>query len=160
METWYLSSPPPKNDHPWIASSTWCPNIIHRCPFDIAYKLLLSWAMAIVIFVIAVLGEDLSHSIQMDVTLGGLVFLYHKSNHAPPLVLAKFKVAKVVLFSSFDTGNKDLELSLFMHILRSTNGENQPLVSDEPVEFEKQSVDVQDFVRITRRSRRIYRICL
>ena len=117
--------PPQKNDHPWIASSTWCPNIIHRCPFDIAYKLLLSWAMAIVIFVIAVLGEDLSHSIQMDVTLGGLVFLYHKSNHAPPLVLTKFKVAKVVLFSSFDTRNKDLELSLFTHILRSTNGENQ-----------------------------------
>lgn len=49
-------------------SSMWCPNIIHLCPFDVAYKLLLSWAMAIVIFVIAVLGEDLSHHIQMDVT--------------------------------------------------------------------------------------------
>jgi hypothetical protein len=31
----------------------------------------------------------------------------------------------------------------------SMNGDNQPLVVDEPVEFEKQPVEVQDFKKVT-----------
>ena len=36
--------------------------------------------------------------------------------------------------------------------------ENQQLVTDEPVEFEKQQVEVQDCKTITDRFKRIYRI--
>ena len=36
------------------------------------------------------------------------------------------------------------------------NGENWPLVTDEPVEFEKEPVEVQDFRKITHHFRRIY----
>ena len=38
------------------------------------------------------------------------------------------------------------------------NGENQPVVADEPVEFDKWPIGVQDFGKITRRFRGIYRI--
>jgi hypothetical protein len=38
------------------------------------------------------------------------------------------------------------------------NGENQPLVTDKPVEFEK--LPVKDFKKITNRFRRIYEIYL
>jgi hypothetical protein len=38
------------------------------------------------------------------------------------------------------------------------NMENQPFVTDEPVEFEKQPVEVQDFRRITDHFRGIGRI--
>jgi hypothetical protein len=31
------------------------------------------------------------------------------------------------------------------------NGENRPLVADEPVEYEKQPVEVQDFRKLTHR---------
>jgi len=37
-------------------------------------------------------------------------------------------------------------------------GENRQLGTDEPVEFEKQPVEVQDFMNITDHLRRIYRI--
>jgi hypothetical protein len=36
------------------------------------------------------------------------------------------------------------------------NGENRSSVTDEPVEFEKRPVEVQDFRRITHHSKRIY----
>ena len=38
-------------------------------------------------------------------------------------------------------------------------GENRQLVTDEPVEFEKQPVEVQDCSKITDRFRGIYIIC-
>ena len=37
-------------------------------------------------------------------------------------------------------------------------GENQQLVTNEPVEFEKSSVEVQDYKKITNHFRGIYRI--
>ena len=40
------------------------------------------------------------------------------------------------------------------------NGENRLLVTDEPVEFEKQPVEVQDFRKITDHLRGIYTIYL
>ena len=47
-----------------------------------------------------------------------------------------------------------------MHAIRHTpmNGENQPLVPDEPVEFETQPIEVQDFKIITNHFRGVYRI--
>ena len=40
------------------------------------------------------------------------------------------------------------------------NGENRPLITDEPIEFEKQLVEVQDFRKMTHHFRRIYGIYL
>ena len=34
-------------------------------------------------------------------------------------------------------------------------GENRQLVTDEPVEFEKQPIEIQDFMRITDHSKKI-----
>ena len=41
---------------------------------------------------------------------------------------------------------------------KSMIGENRQLVTDEPVEFEKEPVEVEDFRRITDHFRRIYGI--
>ena len=40
------------------------------------------------------------------------------------------------------------------------NGENLPLVTDEPIEFEEKPLEVQDFKKCTNHSRGIYRINL
>ena len=40
------------------------------------------------------------------------------------------------------------------------DGENQQLVIDEPIEFQKQPMEFQDFGKTTHRFRQIYRICL
>ena len=46
------------------------------------------------------------------------------------------------------------------NFLKAMNAENRPLVTDEPVEFEKYPVEVQDFREITHHLRGIYRIFL
>ena len=38
------------------------------------------------------------------------------------------------------------------------NGRTRPLITDEPVEFEKEPVEVEDFGKITHQFRGIYRI--
>ena len=43
-------------------------------------------------------------------------------------------------------------------LFKPTTGENRQLVKDEPVEFEKQPVEVQDCRIMTNHFRRIYRI--
>ena len=40
------------------------------------------------------------------------------------------------------------------------NGENRPLGTDEPIEFEELWVEVQDVKKFTCRFRGIYRVCL
>jgi hypothetical protein len=45
-------------------------------------------------------------------------------------------------------------------ITGATIGENRQLVTDEPVEFEKQPVEIQDFGKITHHFRGIYGIYL
>ena len=59
---------------------------------------------------------------------------------------------------TLNTGSpRTLHWSLVFKVLSSMSGENQRLVADEPVEFEKQLVEVGDFKRITNHSRRIYK---
>ena len=43
---------------------------------------------------------------------------------------------------------------------RAMNGENRPLLADEPVEYEKQPNEVQDFKNFADHCRRIYEIYL
>jgi hypothetical protein len=55
-------------------------------------------------------------------------------------------------------GSRHTQSVCFLKVLGPMTGENRQIVTDEPVEFEKEPVEVQDCRKITHYFRKLYRI--
>ena len=56
------------------------------------------------------------------------------------------------------TIHRKFDSSTINRLVITTNGKNQPLVGDEPVEFEIKPVEIEDFKKITHHFRGMYGI--